>query len=267
MKGIANRKSLFIAICIGLFILTGCGTSKLSNQDTLERVEKQEKIVWGVRYDTKLFGLMDIETREVVGFDIDIAEALTKEILGENGQAEFVEVVPKTRIPLLKNGNVDGIIATMTITEERKEQVDFTQTYFDAGQSLLVKKGSDITGIEDLNGKTVLAVKGSTSAINIREHAPKANILELENYAETFTALKSGQGDAMTTDNSILYGIASENPDYELVGDRFTEEPYGIAVDKNQERFLVELDKALNELRKNGTYDEIYEKWFGKTSL
>lgn len=267
MKGFTRKKLFFMFSMIGLFFLAGCHSEKLSDQDTFERVQTNQKIVWGVRYDTKLFGLMDIETREVIGFDIDIAEALTEEILGKSGKAEFVEVVPKTRIPLLKNGNVDSIIATMTITEERKEQVDFTETYFDAGQSLLVKKGSEINGIEDLNGKTVLAVKGSTSAINIREHAPKATILELENYAETFTALKSAQGDAMTTDNSILYGIASENPDYELVGDRFTEEPYGIAVDKGQEEFLKVLDKALKELRENGTYDKIYEKWFGKTSL
>ena len=177
MKGFTRKKLFFMFSMIGLFFLAGCHSEKLSDQDTFERVQTNQKIVWGVRYDTKLFGLMDIETREVIGFDIDIAEALTEEILGKSGKAEFVEVVPKTRIPLLKNGNVDSIIATMTITEERKEQVDFTETYFDAGQSLLVKKGSEINGVEDLNGKIVLAVKGSTSAISIREHAPEAAVL------------------------------------------------------------------------------------------
>ena len=82
----------------------------------------------------------------------------------------------------------------MTITEERKKEVDFTDVYFDAGQSLLVKKGSSIKSIDDLKGKTVIATKGSTSAINIREKAPDAKVLEFENYAEAFTALKAGQG-------------------------------------------------------------------------
>lgn len=133
------------------------------------------------------------------------------------------------------------------------------------GQSLLVKKGSPIKGIESLNANTtLLAVKGSTSAVNIRKKAPEAKILELENYAEAFTALKSGQGDAMTTDNSILLGIAEENPDYTLAGDIFTDEPYGIAINKGQEPFLNRVNEALATLKANGTYDKIYDKWFPK---
>lgn len=264
MKRRLNSRVILILFVSLLFLLTGCKSSNLANQDTLEKATASNKIVWGVKYDTKLFGLMNIKTREVEGFDIDIAKALTKEILGDDGEAEFVEVISKTRIPLLKNGNIDTIIATMTISDERKKQVDFSDVYFDAGQSLLVKKGSDIKGVEDLNGKTVLAVKGSTSAVNIREHAPDAKVLELENYAETFTALQSGQGDAMTTDNSILLGMASENDNYELAGDKFTDEPYGIALNKNQEPFRLALNQALKNIKANGTYNEIYKKWFDK---
>lgn len=259
-----TTRTLFLLIAASLFLLVGCQTKGVTNQDTLEKVTTQNKIVWGVKYDTKLFGLMNIETREVEGFDIDIAKALTKKILGNNGQAEFVEVISKTRIPLLKNGNIDTIIATMTISDERKKQVDFSDVYFDAGQSLIVHKDSGITGVQDLNGKTVLAVKGSTSAINIREHAPEAIILELENYAESFTALQSGQGDAMTTDNSILLGMAAENDQYVLAGDKFTDEPYGIALNHQQEAFKAALNKAIAEIKEDGTYNKIYKKWFGK---
>lgn len=246
-----------------LFTLTACKNSSVSNEDILERTEKSPEIIWGVKYDTRLFGMMNVSTGEVEGFDIDIAKEITKQMLGEDAKATFVEVTSKTRIPLLKNGNIDAIIATMTITEERKEQVDFSDVYFDAGQSLLVKKGSKITGVADLNSNTtVLAVKGSTSAINIREHAPDAKILELENYAEAFTALQSGQGDAMTTDNAILLGMADENPNYTLVGGNFTNEPYGIAINKEQEAFLTAVNQALEEMHKNGTYDKVYNKWF-----
>lgn len=106
-----------------------------------------------------------------------------------------------------------------------------------------------------------MAVKGSTSAINIREKAPDAQVLEFENYSEAFAALKSGQGEALTTDDSILYGMADEDPNYELVGGTFTDEPYGIAVKKGNENFVAELNKALKSLKDSGKYDEIHDKW------
>lgn len=262
MRKIKNVRLLFLLGMVFL-VLTGCKGKGLANEDILERSKSTNEITWGVKYDTRLFGMMDIESRTVQGFDIDIAKALTEKILGKDGKAEFVEVTSKTRIPLLKNGNIDAIIATMTITEERKKQVDFSDVYFDAGQSLLVKKGSPIKNVDDLDASTtVLAVKGSTSAANIRKHAPDANILELENYAEAFTALQSGQGDAMTTDNAILLGIADENPEYTLAGGTFTNEPYGIAINKGQDKFLAEVNQALEEMLADGTYDKIYQKWF-----
>jgi len=254
--------SLFTLLFV-VFTLSACKSESIADQDVLEMSEDSNEITWGVKNDTRLFGLMDISSQEVKGFDIDIAKAITEKILGRDGHATFVEVTSKTRIPLLKNGNINAIIATMTISEERKKEVDFSDVYFDAGQSLLVKKGSPITDVDSIEPEhTVLAVKGSTSTENIREHAPEADVIELENYAEAFTALQAGQGDVMTTDNAILLGMASENPNYELVGGTFTNEPYGIAVDKNQEDFLNAVNGALKEMHEDGTYDEIYEKWF-----
>lgn len=190
---------------------------------------------------------------------------MTKKILGPNGKCVFVPVTSGTRVPLLKNGNIDAIMATMTITPEREKQVDFTHSYFDAGQSLLVKKGSPIKNIHDLNrpGKVVLGVSGSNSVKNVAKHAPKARVLQLSDYAQAMTALKSKQGDALTTDNGILYGMAAENPGYEVVGGNFTKEPYGIAVNKNQARFRNKLNWALKEVEKDGTYNRLLLKWFG----
>ncbi|MBO0431397.1 transporter substrate-binding domain-containing protein [Enterococcus sp. DIV0660C] len=262
MKKHKSFRLLFL-LSIVLLALVGCKGASVADENIAERIKETNEITWGVKYDTRLFGMMDIKSGEVQGFDIDIAKAITQKILGKEGQANFVEVTSKTRIPLLKNGNIDAIIATMTITDERKKQVDFSDVYFDAGQSLLVKKGSSIQSVTDLDASTtVLAVKGSTSAANIREHAPDANILELENYAEAFTALQSGQGDAMTTDNAILLGMADENPSYTLAGGTFTNEPYGIAINKGQKEFLDEVNQALAEMIADGTYDEIYQHWF-----
>ncbi|MFE4811563.1 MULTISPECIES: transporter substrate-binding domain-containing protein [Bacillaceae] len=257
---------------LAVILLAGCGGGNDSDKaeegggkdkekDVLAQVKEKDKIVFGVKNDTRLFGLKNPKTGDVEGFDIDIAKALAAEILGDENKVEFKEVTSKTRMALLNNGDIDAIVATMTITEDRKKEVDFTDVYFDAGQSLLVKKGSDIKGIDSLKGKKVLAVKGSTSSINIREKAPEAQVLEFENYSEAFAALKSGQGDALTTDDSILYGMADEDPSYELVGGTFTEEPYGIAVKKGNADFVDELNKALKSLKDSGKYDEIHDKW------
>lgn len=260
-----NKPSLFLLLLLPVFLLAACGSQSAATVDITERIEEKPTITWGVKVDTNLFGLYDIQSSEIRGFDIDIAKAITEELTGDAANAEFVEVTSKTRIPLLKNGNIDAIIATMTITEERKEQVNFSNVYFDAGQALLVPNDSSIQSLDDLSADTtVLAVKGSTSAKNIRELAPEANVLELENYSEAFTALQSGQGDAVTTDNAILLGIIADNPGYRLAGGIFTQEPYGIAINKGQDAFLNEVNEALDTIKANGVYDEIYADWIPK---
>ena len=255
-----------VLLISAFMLLAACGKSDEKTSGTaknaLDQIKEKDKIVVGVKYDTRLFGLKNPSTGEVEGFDIDISKELAKEILGDEKKIEFKEVTSKTRIPMLNNGDIDVIVATMTISEERKKEVDFSDVYFDAGQSLLVKKGSPIKGLEDLNkGTKVLAVKGSTSAVNIREKAPDTSVLEFENYTEAFTALKSGQGDALTTDDSILYGMADQDSNYQLVGGTFTDEPYGIAVKKGNKELVDAINDALKKLKDNGKYDEIHKKW------
>lgn len=259
---------LISAAFLGLVLLTclsACGAKSVAEQDVLTTAQKTNRITWGVKADTRLFGLENIRTGKLEGFEIDLAKALTKKILGHNGKCTFVPVTSGTRVPLLKNGNIDAIMATMTITPEREKQVDFTHSYFDAGQSLLVKKGSPIKNIQDLNkpGKVILGVSGSNSVMNVAKFAPRARVLQLSDYAQAMTALKSKQGDALTTDNGILYGMAAENPHYEVVGGNFTKEPYGIAVNKNQNRFRKKLNWALDQVEKDGTYNRLLLKWFG----
>jgi aspartate/glutamate/glutamine transport system substrate-binding protein len=240
-------------------------TETSAGTNTLEKIKKRGKLIVGVKYDLNLFGLKNPETGKVEGFDIDIAKGLAKKILGDENKIELKEVTSKTRIPMLNNGEIDAIIATMTITEERKKEVDFSDVYFMAGQSLLVKKDSKINSVKDLKkGMTVLTAKGSTSAQNIRKAAPEVNVLEFENYAEAFTALKAGQGDALTTDNALLLGMAKQDPNYRVLDETFTEEPYGIAVRKGDKELLQVINEYLKEIKENGEYDKIYEKWIGK---
>lgn len=260
-----KRLAMGFSLLLMALVLTACGEA-VAETSIGERIRTEETpvLTWGVKADTNLFGFYNIEEGELQGFDLDIATALTEEMTDGRGVAEFVEVTSKTRIPLLKTGKIDGILATMTITEEREKEVDFSDVYFNGGQSLLVHENSEIHGIDDLTSEhTVLAIKGSSSTQNIRELAPQANVLEMENYSEGFVALQSGQGDALTTDDAILLGMIDQNPDYRLAGESFTEEPYGIAINKGQDEFHQMLEEALDTIQGNGVYDEIYDKWFG----
>ncbi|ANE46244.1 amino acid ABC transporter substrate-binding protein [Paenibacillus swuensis] len=228
-------------------------------------IKERGKLVAGVKFDTKLFGLKDPGTGNVEGFDIDIAKALAKKLFGDESKLELKEVTSQTRIPMLNNGEIDLIVATMTITEKRKEEVDFSEVYFKAGQSLLVKKGSAIKGLDDVTKDTkVLGVKGATSIKNIEEKVAGLKVQQYQNYQEAFTALKAGQGEVLTTDNAILFGMTQQDPNYELAGDIFTDEPYGMAMKKGETEWVTYVNEFLAELKSSGEYDKIYEKWIGE---
>ncbi|MCT6807278.1 MAG: transporter substrate-binding domain-containing protein [Bombilactobacillus sp.] len=257
-----KKKFWLFPLLACILMLTGCGKS-LSDQSVLDNVKQSNTITWGVKGDVRLFGLIDVRDGQQKGFDVDMAKAITKHILGPKGRAEFVTTTSQSRVPLLKNGNIDAVIATMSITPERKKVISFSKSYFDAGQSLLVPKSSKIRSTKDLNGKTVIGVVGSNSVDNIKKAAPKAKVIELQDYAQAMNALKSGQGDALTTDNGILFGLAVQNPGYEVRGGTFTVEPYGVAVDKGQTGFTKAVDKAVLEMQHSGEYNRLIKKWFG----
>lgn len=266
-----NKKvwALFLVLLAGIS-LAACenDTGEAENSpknEVYKQVKSSNKIIWGVKNDTRLFSIMDIKENKLEGFDIDMARAITKKILGKKGQAELFQVSAKTKIPVLKNGNIDATISSVTITPERRKIVTFSKPYFYAGQSLLVKKGSKVKSIKNLNTKNsvVAAVKGTTAVENIHKFAPKAHVLEYDDYGQAFTALKAGQADAMSTDNGMLAGIAADNPGYQVVGGTFTHEPYGIAVNKGETKLIKKINQALDELKKDGTYSRLMNKWFG----
>ena len=265
--GIIATIVLAAVIVLGLMWATATANRNAEHQDTLARVEKLGRIVWGVKADTRLFGLMDTKTGISQGFDIDIARALTVQISKQTGvpmSAEFVPVSTASKMQLLKNTNIDGSVSTMTITPEREKIIDFTNQYFDAGQSILVKKDSGINSIKDMNSSkyTIIVVVGTTAATETAKFAPKAKLLAVQDYATGMQALKSGQGQAMSTDNAILYGFATENPDYHIAGGTFTHGPYGIAFDNNQKPMIKETNAALATIKQNGIYNQLIKKWF-----
>jgi ABC-type amino acid transport substrate-binding protein len=227
----------------------------------MAEIQKKGKIVIGVKNDVPQFGLLNPATRQVEGFDVDLGRIIADRL---GVEPEFVEAVSANRIPFLNEDKVDLIISTMTINEERKREVDFSVVYYLAGQTLLVKAGSPITGVKALNDMraSVCSASGSTSEQNIRAAAPAANIVLQPQYSQCFQLLQNDQTQAVTTDDVILLGFAKTDPDqFKLVGGTFSKEPYGMGIKKGRAGFKEFVDGVIRDIKRDGTWVELYDKW------
>ncbi|HEY1011871.1 MAG TPA: glutamate ABC transporter substrate-binding protein, partial [Herpetosiphonaceae bacterium] len=202
------------------------------------------------------------ETNKVEGFDVEMGRAVAQRIFGNPDAVEFKEAVSKNRIPYLNDGVVDVVFSTMTANEERAQQIDFSDTYYVAGQSLLVPTESAIASVDGLADKAIGTVTGSTSETNIRKFAPAAKVELFATYSEAVQAMQSGRVEAVTTDDIILYGFQKKSPDkFKVVGGQFTQEPYAAGVKKGNTALLDEVNAALRDLKQNGKWAELYKQW------
>lgn len=231
---------------------------------SLAAIKQRGRLIAGVKYDVRIFGYLNPETNQVEGFDVDLAKAVAKRIFGDESKIEFQVAVSANRIPYLNEGKVDVIFSTMTANEDRAKQIEFSDTYYVAGQSLLVPVNSAIASVKDLAGKTVGTASGSTSEKNIRGFAPEAKIELFSTYGEAVQAMDAGRVDAVTTDDIILLGFARDAPDkFKVVGGQFTQEPYAAGVKKGNTELLAEVNGAIRELISSGQYATLYKKWIG----
>ena len=234
----------------------------------LRKIQDRGKLIAGVKYDVPLFGYLNPTTNQLEGFDVEMAKAIAGYIFGDPTKVEFKEAISKNRIPFLKDGVVDVVISTMTINADREKEIDFSVVYYLAGQSLLVPKASAITSVGDLGTKKVGTVKGSTSEKNIRASAPQADVQLFDTYSEAVAAMEAGRVEAVTTDDIILLGFVSKEPDkWKLVGGLFTFEPYGIGVAKGSPELLNAVNKVIKDMKANGQWKELFKKVIPGTTV
>lgn len=237
------------------------GIPKAKEGTSLRKMQDRGKLLAGVKYDVPTFGYLNPVTNKLEGFDVDMVKGIANYIFGDPEAVEFKQAVTKDRIPFLKENVVDIVASTMTITEERTKEIDFADTYYVAGQSLLVPANSAVTGIKDLAGKRVATAKGSTSETNIRAKAPGAEVVLFDTYSEAVQAMDTGRADAVTTDDIILYGYVKQTPNkYKVVGGQFTVEPYGIGVAQGNPELLQAVNEAIRGMIQSGEWGRIYEK-------
>ncbi|MFE4049260.1 glutamate ABC transporter substrate-binding protein [Streptomyces sp. YIM B13518] len=223
------------------------------------------KIKIGIKYDQPGLGLKTPQGYE--GFDVDVVTYVAKELGYEPDQIEWVETKSAERENALSRGDVKLIAATYSITDERKQKVDFAGPYLLAHQDLLVKADSDISEATDLNDKKLCSVTGSTSAQNVKnDFAPKAQLSNRGGYSECLSALQNGQVDALTTDDSILAGYAAQDQykgKFKLAGLKLSNENYGIGVKKGDTETVDKVNKALEKMVSDGSWEKAVEENFG----
>ncbi len=259
-----------LSLVAALAVLVSSVTPALAQaQGTLEKINQSGTLTIGARTGSPPFAYVNSKN-EWVGFSIDLVDELVKPALekklGKPIKIEKKESTPPTRIPLLSSNAVDLIAGTMTDTRTRRDSVDFSITFFVTGAQFLVKKGSTIRSIKDIDGKRIAAQQGSTNAKIIREKAPKAQLREFPDQPAAFQALLQGQVDAYTNDGIQLAGVRLKTPNpgqWEIVGDFYSYEPYGMAMRKNDADFRNVVNGGLMDGIESGKYFEIYNKWFG----
>ena len=219
----------------------------------------------GTKIDQPGFGLANT-AGEPEGFDVEMAKLVAAKLGLSEDQITFTETVSANREPFLQNGQVDMVVATYTINDKRKEVIDFAGPYYEAGQDIMVAAGNPegIEGPDDLAGKSVCSVEGSTPAETIRTQYPEASLVLYDAYSKCADDLRNGNVQAVTTDNVILTGFVAGNPEgFELVGNPFTEEPYGIGVPKGQDDFRDFINDVLEESFEDGSWAEAWDSTAG----
>lgn len=227
---------------------------------TMAKIRARGRLVAGVDQNSYLFGFRDPATGELEGFDIDIARELADRLLGDPGKVQFKALSVSQRIDALKDGSVDVVVYNMTITCERRQEVEFSSVYFESGQRVLVRKDSGLSGVKDLGGQPVCAPAGSTSLTNLAEAEPPPKLVAVTDLADCLLLLQQQQVQAVSTDDTVLAGMARQDPATEVVGGTFSCEPYGIGIPKANKDMVRYVNAALEDIRAEA-WPDIYRKW------
>ena len=227
------------------------------------------KIVIGTKFDQPGLGLRNPDGT-YSGFDVDVATYVAKELGYTPEDIEWKEAPSAQRETLIQNDQVEFIAATYSITDSRKEKVDFVGPYLVTGQSLLVKADdTDVTGADSLqNNKKLCSVSGSTPAQRIKDKYPGVQLQQYDTYSACIEALKNGAIDAVTTDEVILAGYAAQSPGtFKIVGKPFSEENYGIGVKKGDTALEDKISAAITKMESDGAWATAFEKNLGPAGI
>ena len=258
---------LLLTVVLAVGALTACGQEKKEDSKntentvrTLEDIKENGTIKIGVFSDKNPFGYVDADG-EVQGYDVYFAKRIAKVLLGSEDAVEFVYVEAANRVEYLESGKVDIILANFTVTEERAEKVDFALPYMKVALGVVSPEDALITDVEQLNGKTLIVVKGTTAEKYFSENYPDVNLLKFDEYQEAYDALLDGRGDAFSTDNTEVLAWALQNKGFavgvESVGSLDTIAP---AVQKGNTELLNWINDEIESLEEEQFFHKDFEE-------
>ena len=261
---LSRRARTLLALVVGLSLATtglaACGSSDASSSGHTIRI--------GIKFDQPGLGLKD--GSRFTGFDVDMGREIAKRLGYSEDRITFIEAVSAQRETMLQNGQVDMVIGTYSITDARREKITFAGPYFIAGQDLLVRTGSTISGPDDVDGKILCSVEGSTSAQKIRDDYSSGSLqlFPVRAYSQCVEFLAAGTVDAVTTDNIILAGFAAQDAyrgKVKVVGSTFSEEDYGVGLPKGDRGRCRAVNAAITDLIADGTWRRLLAKNVGSS--
>ena len=269
-EGVFSMKKLTALLAMFVFALgllaAGCGGGEKKTAEGKDPVLTKDELIVGTEPSFAPFEFPKKNSEELTGFDIELIQALAKDMGYKKTTIKSMGF--DALIPAVNNGNLDVGMSGFTITEERKKQVLFTDSYYKAGLGLVVRKEvNDVKSVDDLKGKTVAVQLGTTGALYAEKLKDKGVTVKTFNTSDlACLELKTKGADAVISDKPVLqYFLAQGGSDYaKMVGTGLTTEDYGIVVSKKHPQLQAALNKSLANMKKNGEYDKLYEKWFGE---
>ena len=254
-------KKIVLALLFLCLICCSCGKKSVINDD-LTTITQRDRLIVGIRNDAPPFGFKD-KNGFTVGYDADLARLIAKGILGDEKKVEFVPVTASNRIMKLNSGEVDCLIATMSITTQRQQFLNFSTPYYMAGQAILVRSSSKATSLRDFTGKKLIIVFGSTSEKNLRSNVPEVTVIGYKTYNDAYNALKNGKADGIVADDTVLLGFSTNDKSVKLLPKRYSKEPYAVVFRKDGAsiNFTNKVNYIVENLQSTGRLNRLQEKW------
>jgi glutamate transport system substrate-binding protein len=281
-------RHLAVGLLVGSLALTACGKEgspggaegsgvtqsaaagvTVEGSPTFQAMTQRGRVVMGVRNDQPGLGFQDATTGQYTGFDVEIARLVAAQLGFGPDKIDYKVVPSAAREDTIERGEIDYMVGTYTINDNRKQRVSFAGPYYVAGQSLLVRSDDNaITSKDTLKGKKVCSVTGSTPIQRVKDQqlTEPTNIVEFQTYSQCVDQLINNQVDVVTTDDAILKGFAAQQPDkLKVVGDTFSTEPYGIGLKKDDSALRNKINDILAAAETDGTWKKIYDGTLGKS--
>jgi ABC-type amino acid transport substrate-binding protein len=265
LKLVPNRTRVALALALVATTILLAKPPRVAADDALAAIKARGSMIVGVKADYPPFGFLDGDKN--VGLEIDLLHDISRDLFGKPDAIQFVPVVASNRFQFLNTNKVDFLFSTVTVTDQRKTILDFSDPYMKSGWQILLKSDNKtIHEAADLAGKTVVVVPGSTGEAGMAKLVPTANLLKLTETSEALDAVQQGRADAFVQDAALLFGISSKKPEFKVVGASHDDMPIAAACRKGDGAACDYISKEIDKFRSNGTLAREYKKWLSSAS-